>query len=182
MLPVEHLISEHRLIKKMVRLLQTEAERIVATGKVDQEFIEGAVDFFRTYADKYHHGKEEGVLFKELSKRSLSDVDHKMILELTNEHALARRTVNSLEGLKEKYVAGMTKTWGDILELLNTLVRLYPQHIQKEDTQFFFPSMKYFTQKEQEDMLDTFMEFDKNFTNKRYEKTIEVLGLLSREH
>ena len=179
MLPVERLISEHRLIEQMVSLVEKETEIIVATGKVEPNFIGAAVDFFRTYADRYHHGKEEGILFKELSNKRLSETDHSMILELTNEHAFARRTVKSLESLKEKYVAGTTETRKDILELLNTLVKLYPQHIQKEDTQFFLPSMKYFTQTEQEDMLDTFIEFDENFTNKRYEKIIEALGLIS---
>jgi hemerythrin-like domain-containing protein len=174
-LPVERLISEHRLIEQMVSLVQKETEKIVAAGKVEPNFIAAAVDFFRTYADRYHHGKEEGILFKELSNKELSDTDHRLMLELINEHALARRTVNSLESLKEKYAAGITETQKDILELMSTLVRLYPNHIQKEDTQFFFPSMEYLTQQEQEDMLYEFIEFDQNFTNKRYERIIETL-------
>jgi hemerythrin-like domain-containing protein len=174
-LPVERLTSEHRLIEQMVSLLQKETESIVATGKVSPEFIGAAVDFFRTYADRYHHGKEEGILFKELSNKRLSSTDHNMILELVNEHALARRTVRALERLKEEYVTGVKETPKDVLELLDALVNLYPEHIRKEDTQFFLPSMNYFTQEEQEDMLDRFLEFDKDFTNKRYEKTIEAL-------
>jgi len=174
-LPVEHLISEHRLIEQMVSLLQKETEIIVATGKVEPTFIAASVDFFRIYADKYHYGKEEGILFKELSNKKLSDADHNMMLELTYEHALSRRTVNSLESLREKYVAGLTETQKDMLELLNALVKLLPNHMQKEDTQFFFSSMKYFTQKEQDGMLDEFIEFDKNFTNKSYEKIVVAL-------
>ncbi len=175
MLPVERLTSEHRLIEQMVHLVQKETERIVATGKVSPEFIGATVDFFRTYADAYHHGKEEGILFKELSNKRLSDTNHNMILELVNEHALARRTVRELERLKEEYVTGVRETPKDVLELLDALVNLYPQHIRKEDAQFFFPSMNYFTQEEQEGMLDRFLEFDKDFTNKRYKKTIEAL-------
>jgi hemerythrin-like domain-containing protein len=76
---------------------------------------------------------------------------------------------------KEEYVTGVKETPKDVLELLDALVNLYPEHIRKEDTQFFLPSMNYFTQEEQEDMLDRFLEFDKDFTNKRYEKTIEAL-------
>ena len=175
MFPVEHLISEHRLIEQMVGLVQKEIERIVATGTVETSFIAASVDFFRIYADGYHYGKEEGILFKELSNKKLSDADHKMMLELTFEHALSRRYVNSLESLREKCVAGVAETQKDILEILNALLRLYPKHMQKEDTQFFFPSMEYFTQEEQEGMLGKFIEFDKNFTNKRYEKTIDAL-------
>jgi hemerythrin-like domain-containing protein len=179
-LPVEHLMREHRLIEQMVSLMQEEIERIVATGKVEPTFIAASVDFFRIYADRYHYAKEEGILFKELSNKKLSDADHNMMLELTHEHALSRRTVNGLESLREEYVAGLKETQKHILELLNTLVKLLPNHMQKEDTQFFFSSMKYFTQKEQEGMLDEFIEFNKNFTSKRYEKIVvglrETLG------
>jgi hemerythrin-like domain-containing protein len=174
-LPVERLMSEHRLIEQMVSLVQKETERIAATGRMEPNFVAAAVDFFRTYADRYHHGKEEGILFKELSNKKLSDTHHKLMRELIDEHAFARKTVNSLESLKEKYVAGTTETQKDILELMSTLTELYPNHIRKEDTQFFFPSMEYLTQQEQEDMLHKFIEFDQNFTNKRYEKIIQTL-------
>lgn len=163
------------MIEQMRSLAMKQIETISETGKVDPLFIDTAVNFFRTYADMYHHGKEEGILFKELSGKKMSDADHSMMLELANEHALSRRTVNSLEILKEKYAAGAVETNKDILEIMKTLVELYSKHIQKEETQFFFPSMRYFTQKEQEDMLNAFLEFDKDFTNKRFQKTIDTL-------
>jgi len=173
--PVERLISEHRLIEQMIKLIQREIEVIKTTGKLEPDFIISAVDFFRTYADRFHHGKEEGILFKELSRKQLSDADHKMMLDLTNEHALARKTVTSIENSARKYAEETTQTQKDTLGFLNTLVDLYPRHIQKEDTQFFFPVMNYFTQREQEDMLDRFIEFDQNFTNKKYEKSLRAL-------
>ncbi len=82
-LPIQRLMSEHRLIEKMVNLVQKENERIEASGRVDANFIVNAVDFFRTYADKYHHGKEEGILFKGLSKKKLTESDYNMMLVLT---------------------------------------------------------------------------------------------------
>jgi hemerythrin-like domain-containing protein len=133
-----------------------------------------ADDFFRTYADRYHHGKEEGILFKELSQKKLSSTDDKMML-LIMEHAYARRTVNNLESLKETYLAGKVDTLKDILQLLKALVELYPAHIEKEDEHFFFPSMKYFTQLEQAQMLNKFMEFNRDFTNKKYQQVIKML-------
>ena len=38
--------------------------------KVNPNFITAAVDFFRTYADRFHHGKEEGILFRSYRKRN----------------------------------------------------------------------------------------------------------------
>jgi hemerythrin-like domain-containing protein len=175
LLPVEILIDEHRLIERFVKLIKKKMEKIIENQKVETNFIVVAVDFFRTYADRYHHGKEEGILFKGLSQKKLSATDDKMMLELIMEHAYARRTVNNLESLKETYLAGKVDTLKDILQLLKALVELYPAHIEKEDEHFFFPSMKYFTQLEQEEMLNKFVEFNRDFTNKKYQQVIKML-------
>ncbi len=175
MLPVEILIGEHRLIEQMVGFVEKETGKIVASGKVDPNFIVVAVDFFRTYADRYHHGKEEGILFRGLSSRNLSDVDRRVMSELEMEHAFARKTVRNLDDLTKEYVEGKTEARNDILMLLDALVELYPNHIRKEDSSFFYPSMKYFTPEEQGRMLDDFIEFDRNFTNKRYGQVVEYL-------
>ena len=36
---------------------------------VDPVFIDTAVDFIHTYADRCHHGKEEDILFKALAAK-----------------------------------------------------------------------------------------------------------------
>jgi hemerythrin-like domain-containing protein len=175
MLPVEVLISEHRLIIYTVNVLKKEQKKIAASSKIDPNFIVATVDFFRTYADRYHHGKEEGILFNALFKRKLSETDAEMMRELILEHATARRTVASLEKLKASYIAGSAEALDGILESINLLVDLYPRHIEKEDKHFFYPSMTYFTEKEQKEMLRNFFEYNQNFTDNRYKLTIETL-------
>jgi len=173
MLPIEILINEHRLIMHTVSVLKREQQKIVATSAVDPNFIVTAVDFFRTYADRYHHGKEEGILFNALYTKKLSEPDGKMMRELVLEHANARRTVTTLEKLKTSYAAGATEALSGILEALKTLIELYPQHIEKEDTHFFYPVMKYLTEAEQREMLRKFQEYDQNFTDNHYKQIIE---------
>ena len=173
-MPVEVLISEHRLIEHAVSVLKKEQQRIVAYGKVNPNFIVVAVDFFRTYADRYHHGKEEGILFNELSRRKMSEADAQMMRELILEHAYARKTVFNLEKLKESYIAGQTDALSGIVESLNALIDLYPKHIEKEDKHFFYPSMQYFTGKEQDGMLQKFQEYNRDFTDNRYKQIIET--------
>ena len=62
-LPVGVLISEHRLIERTVGLVRAEREKIEETVKIDPDFVAAAVDFFRVYTDRFHHGKEEGEYF-----------------------------------------------------------------------------------------------------------------------
>ena len=64
MKPIGPLMWEHRLIERMVKLLKKELIKIKEIDKVDTNFILIVVDFFRTYADRTHHGKEEDILFK----------------------------------------------------------------------------------------------------------------------
>jgi hemerythrin-like domain-containing protein len=109
MLPVDLLVAEHRLIERIVKPIQEERERIAKTGKVETNFIIMAVDFFRTYADQYHHGKEEGILFKGLSQKTLSDEDSKIMRELMMEHAFARKTVSALESAMKTFLEGKTE-------------------------------------------------------------------------
>ncbi len=60
MKPIGPLMWEHRLIEHMVDLLRLEIDRITDRKTANVILIEQAVDFFRTYADRTHHGKEPG--------------------------------------------------------------------------------------------------------------------------
>lgn len=175
MLPVDMLVTEHKLILQAVDKIKKETVQIEATNSAHPNFITIAVDFFRTYADKFHHGKEEGILFRALSQRKLSDADHKVMMELMIEHGFARRTVTALENAKEEYVLGKKEALKTIIDQLNALVKLYPAHIEKEDNHFFYPSMQYFTSEEQNQMQTSFTTFNQNFTDKRYQQTINQL-------
>jgi len=66
MLPIGPLMIEHRLIEKMIKVIQKEVETWKREDRINPEFVDAAVDFIRVYADKCHHGKEEDILFREL--------------------------------------------------------------------------------------------------------------------
>lgn len=171
MLPVGPLMIEHRLIERMIALIDKEAQRIEQGLPPDTEFIRGAVDFIKTYADRFHHGKEEGILFRDLSKKQLSQ-EHKRIMdELVKEHALARENTRKLVEARNKYLAGEKGSVKVMIENMRILAKFYPKHIEKEDKHFFLPVMNYFTKDEQSAMLAEFNDFDRQFIHVTY-KTI----------
>ena len=174
--PVEVLITEHKLILQAVSLMKNEAQRIQTSQTVNAAFVTTIVDFFRTYADRFHHGKEEGLLFRELSQKKMNDNDSKIMKELIMEHAFARRTVTALENAKNSYVSGEKDALKDVLANLGELVKLYPAHIEKEDKHFFYPSMAYFSESEKEALGTNFSAFNHDFTDKRYKHVIEALS------
>lgn len=176
MKPIGSLMWEHRLIEQIVPLIRKEIDRIENERMSDIAFIETAVDFFRTYADRTHHGKEEDILFRDLMKKTLS-ADHTRIMrELTAEHMVARTTVRALLEAKSDFMRGNHDALKAIAKLLHDLVNLYPPHIEKEDRQFFFPVMDYFTKAEQDAMMDEFREFDRSMIHEKYRGIIEFLG------
>ncbi|MFH2128073.1 MAG: hemerythrin domain-containing protein, partial [Pseudomonadota bacterium] len=71
MQPIGPLMHEHRLIERMVALIQKQANQLQEGAKPDSRFIDDAVEFFRFYADRCHHGKEEDLLFLELRNKGL---------------------------------------------------------------------------------------------------------------
>ena len=60
------LMIEHRLIERMISIIKDALIQIESTQEVDPVFVDTAVDFIRTYADRTHHGKEEDILFRDL--------------------------------------------------------------------------------------------------------------------
>ena len=175
MMPVGPLMKEHRMIERMIELLRRESRRIAEEREVDPTFLDTAVDFIRTYADRTHHGKEEDILFRDLAEKSLSEEEQETMEELVREHVLARQTVGELVGAKERYLEGDTEALDTVLEKLDVLVSMYPGHIEKEDKHFFLPVMAYLSEREQDDMLEEMWEFDRGMIHEKYSSVVDRL-------
>jgi hemerythrin-like domain-containing protein len=175
MKPIGPLMREHRLIERMVGLINAEQRRLTDGVQMTPGFIELAVDFFRTYADRTHHGKEEDILFKQLAVKKMSPELKNVMDELVHEHITARKTVGRLVEAGKNYHSGDMKALETIKAVLKELTALYPAHIEKEDKRFFYPILEYFTKEEQDAMLQEFWEFDRNMIHEKYRKVVEGL-------
>jgi hemerythrin-like domain-containing protein len=116
LLPIDALMQEHRLIERMISQMQKQLVRMEETKKVNSKFVNVTVDFIRVYADRCHHGKEEGILFRELNSKPASPEIAKMVMELINEHVYARKTTAKLAQANESYVNGNVKSLKDVVE------------------------------------------------------------------
>lgn len=174
-MPVGPLMKEHRLIERMIRIMDKKLTAIEQEGKADLSFIDTAIDFIRNYADKRHHGKEEDILFRDLGGKQLSAEHKKTMDELIKEHVMGRVNVKKLADAKESYAQGNKDALKDIKENMGILIKFYPKHIEKEDRHFFIPCMDYFTPQERDIMLKEEEEFDKKLAQKDYEKIVTQL-------
>jgi hemerythrin-like domain-containing protein len=167
-------MREHRLIERMLNSFEGETQKMIELNKVDPLFVDAAVDFIRTYADRTHHGKEEDILFRDLAKKPLKPEHTRIMDELVEEHRYARQKVGMLMAAKERYLDG-ENTSQEVVALLKELARFYPGHIEKEDKHFFYPCMEYFTEEEQGRMLREFYAFDQRMIHEKYEKVVHQI-------
>jgi hemerythrin-like domain-containing protein len=174
MKPIGPLMWEHRVIESMIEVLKGQVQTIVNAGDVNVVLIDQAVDFFRTYADRTHHGKEEDILFRDMEKKALSAEHKRIIDELIEDHKAARKLVGDLVEAKERYFTGSLEAALEVGECLRKLVTFYPVHIEKEDKHFFFPCLSYLSEQEQKRMLQEFYEFDRNMIHEKYTGLVEM--------
>jgi len=172
-LPVGPLMKEHRLIERMIALLMREAKNLESGADLDAGFIKEAVDFMKTYADECHHGKEENILFRELAKKQLAQEHAGIMSQLVADHKYGRKTVKKFAEANALYEKGDKNARSEVLACLQALVKLYPQHIEKEDKRFFLPCMSYFNDKERDAMLAEFREFDQGLIHNKYRVKVE---------
>lgn len=175
MKPIGPMMREHRLIERMLRLMEQELDLIKAGKKLDQVLMDTAVDFLRTYADRTHHGKEEEIFFRDLATKDIAE-DHRMIMnDLIEEHAFARGEVRALLDSNRRLASGESEATQELVGHLETLIKFYPGHIEKEDKRFFFPTQEYFSKDEQAAMLQEFADFDARMIHEKYSVLVKNL-------
>lgn len=172
MTPIGYLMIEHRLIERMIALLDKHRQYVHANQHADPDLIASAVDFFRSYADRCHHGKEEDLLFRDLESKPLEEPLKRILHELIQEHVQGRQMVGKLAEVGERYREGDQEVITEIEQQLKDLIEFYPRHIDKEDRHFFVPVMECFGKKELANLLDRFHEFDRQLIHDRYREVV----------
>jgi hemerythrin-like domain-containing protein len=181
MKPMAPLAREHDLIKKAVGLLEASMEHILETGKGDLVVEDALLDFFAIYAERLHHGKEEGILFKNLNMKPIT-AEHRATMEkLLDDHREQHELLLGLEEEVRRYAAGRRESLGEVISFHRGLARLYRMHMSIEDRQFFVPVMDYFTQHEQQEMLDAVRTFDANIVHGIYGERVRHMLQRARQ-
>ncbi len=125
--------NEHQLILRMIALVEQNTA-LMEQGKFrNWQFFIDAVDFIRNYADRFHHAKEEDVLFVELIKNGMPE-KASPIEAMLMEHDQGRAFVRGFEAAAEKALAGEPGQIPVIAENAKGYAELLRGHIDKEDT------------------------------------------------
>jgi hemerythrin-like domain-containing protein len=103
------LMIEHRLIEKMIQIIEKEIGEIKKKRAVDPVFVDTAVDFIKTYADRTHHGKEEDRIFFPETERYFTESELGDLLNAFREFDMKmihEKYSNVVAQLRGKYSPG----------------------------------------------------------------------------
>ena len=126
------LVDEHKLILRMIALLERYAPRTAAGSYTNWQFYLDGVDFIRTYADRFHHAKEENVLFEALVTNGMPRANSPVAAMLM-EHDQGRAYVRAMEGAAQEALAGKPGQETVIAENALAYAELLRGHISKEN-------------------------------------------------
>jgi len=127
------LVDEHRLILRMISLLEHNAARTIAGSYDRWQFYLDGVNFIRNYADRFHHAKEEDVLFEALVKNGMPQ-DNSPVGAMLMEHDQGRAYVRAMESAVLETVEGLAGRENIIAENAMAYAELLREHISKEDS------------------------------------------------
>lgn len=165
--PMRSLVDEHALIKRWVALIPVIAKNFDFQSVEDVQTIREGVDFITSYADRFHHAKEEDILF------GYFDEEIDIIKVMHDDHRRARGHVKAIkESLETRNSVG-------IEEHLTAYGEILSEHIKKED-EILYPWMdRILTTSQVGEIFSLFNDVDDRFRGNKeiYETFIRNMEL-----
>jgi hemerythrin-like domain-containing protein len=151
----EILMSEHRVIERVITSLEAATARLENGGAIEPAFFLEAADFIKGFADGCHHRKEEGVLFKTMVDYGMPS-DGGPVGMMLMEHEQGRVFTRGMRAAAEKLQTGDDSARAAVIQNARGYTALLRQHIQKEDGVLFPMADRIIPQPMYEGVMDGF--------------------------
>jgi hemerythrin-like domain-containing protein len=126
------LMNEHRTIEQVLLAIEGMAVKAVRERQLDPQHAGQAIAFIRRFADKFHHSKEEDLLFVEMETAGFPRHGGPIAVML-HEHDAGRALVGQMADVVEQAAAGDAAALATFSDRANQFASLLRAHIQKED-------------------------------------------------
>jgi hemerythrin-like domain-containing protein len=129
---IETLMNEHRTIERVCDGLVGFADELRRKETTEKEELGRFVEFIREFADAWHHGKEENILFETM-------IDHGFprhggpVAVMLHEHGIGRGFVATLASKVDMPGAWSAADRHEVADAATGYAELLREHIHKED-------------------------------------------------
>lgn len=179
MKPTDILKAEHRGIEQMLEVVRAGADRLARGEEVPPELFPQAVDFFRDFADRCHHGKEERLLFARLADRGVP-VNGGPIGVMLAEHEQGRGHIRGMQEALDRLARGDRGAVTELAGHAEAYVELLRAHIQKENNVLFPMADRLLSAEEQAELEREFERVEREEigegVHERYHEMIHELS------
>ena len=155
MRPTEILMNEHRVIERMLEVIERVSKRLERGESVNSDHLEKIVEFIKTFADGCHHGKEEGVLFPALVEAGVPKEGGPIAVMLF-EHEQGRRFVREMSEAIEEIKKGKEGAELSFVQSARGYCGLLRDHISKEDNILFQIANFHLSEEKEKEVLKDF--------------------------
>ncbi len=155
MRPTDTLKAEHRVIERVLEVV----ERSVQNDDYNTDVFEKSLPFFRQFADRRHHGKEEDRLFPAMNLRGLPK-DSGPIACMVEEHNHGRDLLKKVDASLAEAREGDQEARQKVLQNYRAYCAFLREHIYKEDNILFPMADEALTKDDQAKLETEFAAFD----------------------
>lgn len=134
---IDILVSEHDNIKRVLKIVRKICFDLTKGKEVPYDDFAKVIEFIRNYADNYHHGKEEDMLFIEMNKELVDLIGEGPVQGMLIEHNFGRSLVMDLEIALKSHKDGDEEAIVDIIGNAIGYANLLTKHINKEDNMIY---------------------------------------------
>jgi len=173
--PIDVLMSEHRLIEQVLGSLESFAIAVEGGLAVERPLVSDYAGFFRGFADAYHHGKEEDILFQRMIERGFPTESGPLAVML-HEHTQGRARVAVLRQVGQAEGEVDAAERAALLSSANEFIPLLRQHIIKEDRILYPMALQMLTGPELDQMETAFEAFEKRLSGDATEERLRAVA------
>ncbi|MGQ9491779.1 MAG: hemerythrin domain-containing protein [Anaerolineae bacterium] len=175
------LMSEHRVIERVIASLESAADRLAAGQAVRPGFFLDAAAFIKGFADGCHHRKEKGVLFERMAAVGLPREVGPIAVMLA-EHEQGRAFTRGMRAAAERLAAGDAAAAHEVVANARGYAALLRQHIQKEDGILFPMAAQVIPAVQHVEVVEAFEHVEHEETGEGvHEKYLALAEALERE-
>ena len=174
---IDDLKHEHGAILFALQILEGMNRELATKRRIDVTDVSDFLAFLKEFADKCHHGKEEGFLFPALIKAGLSESQGPVAVMLS-EHAKGRERIQAMETAifpvpKPDEFQAAAKGYADLLRA----------HIEKENTILFPVAEQVLSTTQLDELYDSFEEHESSVVGPgRHEQLHDLLKKLMAKY